>query len=324
MYKLLEKFAIRHLGSNVLTISELKISSLSIKKHLLITTKDNNLYLVSQFSNKDKLSFANFINTQTFLDKHRIRVPSVLAKDKRKLLFIQKYLGDLSLYKFVSSRDISSHDIVKIYQKVINLLIDAQLIRDKSCIAFEKEFGLDRLIAEYNIFVKPYLIDNLWKNKLNKIQKVEFKQFYQKLAQILAEVPKVFCFRDFQSTNLILDKDSNVFVIDFQGARLAFPQYDLASLLEDNYIILSQKARNLLLDYYMKEYQKKSGTKINVEEFKKIYRLATIQRKLHDLAIFVRAKVKENNDYFMKYIPENMARLTVLLQNEGLDFNLNS
>jgi len=41
--------------------------------------------------------------------------------------------------------------------------------------------------------------------------------------------------RDFQSKNLMI-KNEQIFVIDFQGARLGPPSYDLASLLFDPYV----------------------------------------------------------------------------------------
>jgi aminoglycoside/choline kinase family phosphotransferase len=57
--------------------------------------------------------------------------------------------------------------------------------------------------------------------------------------------------RDFQSTN-VLWKGDRLFFIDFQGMRLGPAVYDLASLLYDPYVKLTDKERSLLAAYYAK------------------------------------------------------------------------
>lgn len=55
--------------------------------------------------------------------------------------------------------------------------------------------------------------------------------------------------RDFQSKNLMVKK-SRVYIIDFQGARIGPPTYNVASLLNDLYGNL-EKIKENLLKYYL-------------------------------------------------------------------------
>ena len=54
--------------------------------------------------------------------------------------------------------------------------------------------------------------------------------------------------RDFQSRNIML-RGKDPFIIDFQGARKGPIQYDLASLLIDPYVGLSESLQEELFEY---------------------------------------------------------------------------
>lgn len=61
--------------------------------------------------------------------------------------------------------------------------------------------------------------------------------------------PEVFCHRDYHCRNLLV-REERLYLIDFQDARIGPPQYDLASLVYDAYISLSDTERTALLDGY--------------------------------------------------------------------------
>lgn len=309
----IRQFANKYLKSKIVGVST-KARYLSGQKYFLLKTNDDKLFLVSNFA-KDKKAFNDFINIANFLQKNKISIPKILGVNKKKSLILQEYIQGLTLYQ---AKLKNKSQLITLYQQALDILIQIQLTKkDKLCAAFDRQFTAEKMLREYQIFVKPYLLNYLWKNKLDKNQKLKFKNFYQNLAENLSKIPRVFCHRDFQSTNLIV-KQGKIFVIDFQGARLAFPQYDLVSLLEDNYIFLPADLKEKLLEYYLQKFQKKSGRKIDENEFRKIYNYATIQRKLHDLAIFVRASLTLKNNYYLKYLPRNLKLLARFLQNEGI------
>ena len=69
------------------------------------------------------------------------------------------------------------------------------------------------------------------------------------LAAGLATRPRVLVHRDFQSQNILVRSGESRF-IDFQGMRPGLAQYDLASLLFDPYVTLSQEERAHLIGFH--------------------------------------------------------------------------
>jgi N-acetylmuramate 1-kinase len=61
--------------------------------------------------------------------------------------------------------------------------------------------------------------------------------------------PDVFCHRDYHCRNLLV-RDGRLFMIDFQDARLGGPHYDLASLVFDAYVEISDADRARLYSVY--------------------------------------------------------------------------
>ena len=66
----------------------------------------------------------------------------------------------------------------------------------------------------------------------------------------LAAEPKVLCHRDSHSRNLMLH-DEQLYIIDFQDARMGPDTYDLVSLLRDSYVDLPEQTVEELLAYFL-------------------------------------------------------------------------
>jgi len=80
-------------------------------------------------------------------------------------------------------------------------------------------------------------------------QSKRIREFCEKIAQI---TPDTLQHRDFHTRNLVVH-EKKLFVIDFQDARLGPPQYDLASLLYDAYLPVSEDERSELVATYRTE-----------------------------------------------------------------------
>jgi aminoglycoside/choline kinase family phosphotransferase len=74
------------------------------------------------------------------------------------------------------------------------------------------------------------------------------------LAEALCAGPKVFIHRDYQSRNIML-KNGGPRIVDWQGGRLGPAAYDLASLLWDPYVSLSDGQRGDLARLYLEEWR---------------------------------------------------------------------
>lgn len=73
-----------------------------------------------------------------------------------------------------------------------------------------------------------------------------------KVEEMLLALPLALVHRDFQSTNILWNKDGAMAIIDYQGMRKGPAAYDLASLLYDPYIKLDDDSRQKLALLYAK------------------------------------------------------------------------
>ena len=70
------------------------------------------------------------------------------------------------------------------------------------------------------------------------------------LIEALASEPRVLCHRDYHSRNLMLH-DEQLYIIDFQDARMGPDTYDLVSLLRDSYVDLPEQTVDELIAYFL-------------------------------------------------------------------------
>ena len=70
------------------------------------------------------------------------------------------------------------------------------------------------------------------------------------LVEKLAAEPRVLCHRDYHSRNLMLH-DGQLYIIDFQDARMGPDTYDLVSLLRDSYVDLPEQTVDELIAYFL-------------------------------------------------------------------------
>jgi aminoglycoside/choline kinase family phosphotransferase len=147
----------------------------------------------------------------------------------------------------------------------------------------------------------------------------EFKKEFEFLAEnALQHAVQGLMHRDFQSRNIMV-KDSNLYVIDFQGARMGPLQYDLASLLIDPYVDLPPDIQSRLLAHCLEQLTDQLD--MTAAEFRRCYRYCCLTRNLQMLGAFgflTRIKLKP---HFEKYIPAAVRTLTANLK-EGHHKNL--
>jgi aminoglycoside/choline kinase family phosphotransferase len=134
----------------------------------------------------------------------------------------------------------------------------------------------------------------------------------------LADSEMVLMHRDFQSRNIMI-KTGWPRLIDFQGARLGPPGYDLASLLYDPYADLESGQRNALCEYYV---ERRLAAQEDFDEKRLLKGLPYLAacRLLQALGAFgfltkVRGKLR-----FEQHIPAALRILRELLESREFDF----
>ncbi len=105
--------------------------------------------------------------------------------------------------------------------------------------------------------------------------------------------------RDYQSQNLKIHL-GRICVIDFQGARLGPPQYDLASLLLDPYADLPADLRGVLLDHYLTLFKARTGSG---DRFLEHYPVIAAHRLMQALGAYAFLGLQRGKPAFLSHIP---------------------
>lgn len=127
------------------------------------------------------------------------------------------------------------------------------------------------------------------------------------LAQELASLPRLLVHRDFQSQNVVV-KEGVPCLIDFQGMRFGLPQYDLASLLLDPYVDLSEGERAALLEFYV-GLMRAEGESVDVAAFERVYLMCAAQRLMQALGAYGFLGHEKGRADFLAHVPVALPRL---------------
>ena len=226
----------------------------------------------------DPVSFQKYLQVARLLSPHS---PRIYHFDPQKLTILMEDLGDLSLYRWMQSGQDP-----QIYFRVIHLLRE---IQELPCEALPV-FSRDSLIAEIDYFLT-------WNPHMTHL-----KDILMDNALFLSTLPeRTFMHRDFQSRNIFI-KGGRIRLIDFQSAHCGHPYYDLASLLWDPYVELSEEYREKLAHHYGADME--------------LLKRFAIQRLAQATAAY--RKLSRRKPFFERFIPVSTNRLIRLIEDLNL------
>ncbi|MDH5581378.1 MAG: phosphotransferase [Bdellovibrionales bacterium] len=236
-------------------------------------------------------TFRNFLGLQEIFKSHMVPVPEVLSFDIEKGIIIQQDLGGNSLNDLL----LSDGPRKKYLEQAIDNLIMIHKIpvsqyQDK---AFTKlKFDRAKFTFELNMTIEFFVEKYLGLSDRGTWSK-SFEPLFER---ILDEDKMVLVHRDYHSKNIMVYEDKQ-FIIDFQEARLGYPQYDLSSFLEDCYYKFPSEIKEEMISYYQKKMD------IEKKNFRKDYDFSAVQRILKALGTFTMMKYKRGKDNYLPYIP---------------------
>jgi aminoglycoside/choline kinase family phosphotransferase/choline kinase len=253
-----------------------------------------------------------FCNIGRHLFNQGLPVPRIYDGDTLSGYVLIEDLGNHDLQTAVQEAKNSEH-IIRLYRLAIDLLIRiAQRGADQfdpawcyQTPAYSKSMILE---AECRYFVDAFLNTYLGLNQSYD----EFKNEFEFLAEnALQHAVQGLMHRDFQSRNIMI-KNSNLYAIDFQGARMGPLQYDLASLLIDPYVDLPPDMQTQLLAYCLEQLTDQMN--VAAAEFRHCYRYCCLTRNLQMLGAFGFLTCVKQKPHFKKYIPTAVRTLTANLK----------
>ena len=123
------------------------------------------------------------------------------------------------------------------------------------------------------------------------------------IVEELAAEPRVLCHRDYHSRNLMLH-DGSLYIIDFQDARMGPDTYDLASLLRDSYVDITDRELDELIALLPRA--EGATTRDAADEFRRRFDLMALQRNLKALGTFGYQTITRRNPVYIQYMPRTL------------------
>lgn len=263
-------------------------------------------------------SFSNFIELQKYLNKIGINVPEMRAVQSGGHYLLDD-LGDQTFLLELSN--ISHEGEYRLYQSAIDIMIKFQSANlNIPSIVKNRSFDNEKLLYEINMTLK-YFLEIMLKVPSEQIE--EIRSDFNLVINELTNKPMCFTHRDYHSRNLMI-QNNEIFVIDFQDARMGLPHYDLVSLLEDCYIDTGSVNRKKLLEYYWVNSNKNLFHSDNFEDFMQIYYLSLIQRVFKAIGSFAYIYETRKDIRYLKYIGFAMEKIRRTLREINLETNLRS
>jgi aminoglycoside/choline kinase family phosphotransferase len=255
-----------------------------------------------------------FIGFTEHFRKKSLPVPEIYGYLPEKNVYFLRDLGDINLYTWLHERpEISDFDVVTkdLYRKILDELI---LFQTKGI------EGLDlNLCYPHRSFDRQSMMwdMNYFKYMLLKLLAVPFSERqlehdFNSLCDYLLETGQdYFLYRDFQTANIMI-LDEEPWFIDYQGGRKGAPQYDVASLLYDAKIPMSDSDREELLDYYVIRFCKVSGE--DTQKFRGYYSGFSMIRVMQALGAFGFRGLYEQKPTFTESIVPGVRLLNTIVE----------
>lgn len=235
----------------------------------------------------------DFTNIAKYLSSHNITVPKIISTIPKEGITILQDAGDNLLYHVAKN---SPQIALKEYEYAVDLLVRLQtdLPKENSCVAFKRAFDIDKWLWELE-HTEKYFFNSLLKTKLSTGQLSVLRSGFKTISHKIDLSNLTFSHRDFHSRN-ILCFNNELYLIDFQDARLGPPLYDLISILRDCYINLPKKMESALVSRY------KVGTNHTTSNFEEQYITTALQRHLKACGTFAYQYIERKNNFYLQFI----------------------
>lgn len=257
-------------------------------------TREQSIVLVKY--SRELAENQRYVEIAQFLAAHGVRAPKIYFHDPAEGLIWIEDLGERDLWSYRDESwvvrrgfyESALEEIAKLHRvsaaesEEIRRYLPAQF--DTALYQWEQHYFFEHCLGRH------FGLDAA------RLQELASLPALAEIARRLASFPRVLIHRDFQSQNIIL-RDGQACLIDFQGMRPGLAEYDLASLIHDPYVHLTESERTALLEFY----QEAAG--VSDPAFGEKFRLCTMQRLMQALGAYSYLGLVKGNKAFLAHIP---------------------
>ena len=202
------------------------------------------------------VDYERHIEYTHFFLKNSIPVPEIIEADPDNKTAFFEDVGDMSLYSWLKCPR-EQDQISEVYRRVLDIAVlihtAATDHRTECSLLQERIFDYDHLRWETRYFMERF-VEGLRNISITNASEVD--EELHKLALKADSFHKTIVHRDFQSQNIMVVKGNLPRLLDYQGARIGPPAYDVASLLWDPYYRLEENTERTAFNHYIREWQK--------------------------------------------------------------------
>ena len=247
----------------------------------------------------DKLPF---VNVARLLARMPVPIPTVLGHADDLGVLALTDLGDVTLQAHLGAASPEEHSAL--YRQAVTLIATLQRrgaeLASPEYLPYSVAFDVEKLTWELDFFIKHFL-EAYRGVVIPTAARGELRREFTVIIEALASEPRVLCHRDYHSRNLMLHQ-GELYIIDFQDARLGPDTYDLVSLLRDSYVDLPEQTVSELLAYFLAL----SGRNGEEREFRQRFDVMALQRNLKALGTFGYQTTARRNPVYIQYIPRTL------------------
>jgi aminoglycoside/choline kinase family phosphotransferase len=306
---------LREIGLSPAVVSvTLLTADASDRRYFRVVKDDGQSIVLALHTGPIDFATLPFANVCELLRQIPLPVPAILGHSNSLGVIALEDLGDVTLQAHLATA--GRRKLIALYRESIELI--GRLQRRGAELASERylpytlAFDIDKLTWELNFFCTHFL-ESFCNKALTPSQRQVLDDEWRAIAEELASEPRVLCHRDYHSRNLMLH-DGRLHLIDFQDARLGPDTYDLASLLRDSYVIVTDvQLDQLVADFLAVKARGGDGRNPDPDEFRRRFDLMAVQRNLKALGTFGFQATSRNNPAYIRYMPPTLEYVRVNL-----------
>jgi N-acetylmuramate 1-kinase len=232
-------------------------------------------------------------------------VPRILSADPSLGLVLTEDLGDVTLQQYLLNIDGRERldEATRLYEEACEILIvlhrRGQAALRPGDFAAACALDCDRFLFELDHFHRHFIVGHRRMTPASEDERI-LRAFYADLAQACDRLPRVYCHRDFQSRNLMVER-GHLRLIDFQDARMGPYTYDAASLLRDSSLDLEPALVERIIERLARALH------FEIDELLRDFDLMALQRNLKDLGTFGYMATVRGRAMYLEYVPRTVA-----------------
>lgn len=232
-----------------------------------------------------------FLRIARHLHAHRLNVPAIIDADEPNGLILEEDFGDDLLSTLLDQGTPP--------EPILNAAVDALAAWQRiPPVADLPAWDTDPMITT----ALGTLFDWWWPARYGApapgAARQDIAAALKKMLQPVTDGPRTMVHRDWFAGNLLALPEGRVGIIDFQGAAIGHPAYDLMSLLQDARREISQSAANQAFSRFLAK-----RPDLDPAEFEAAYIACAAQRHLRVACQWVRLALRDNRPQYLAYGP---------------------